>query len=127
MRRVRRTGRQMGGARGGGGATFGRRDRRRRRAHSVVQAGVGLGEEPKAHSYPSRASTQRHRKGTAPRGTRPRDGSAYDPAAMTGVSILGIGMTPLGKFPESSVKDLTQAAVTTALSDAGVELSDIEA
>ena len=46
---------------------------------------------------------------------------------MTDVYIVGVGMTPLGKFPDKSVKDLTRAAVTAALADAGCAMGDIEA
>jgi acetyl-CoA acyltransferase len=46
---------------------------------------------------------------------------------MTDVYIAGIGMTGLGKFTERSVKDLTQEAVSAALSDCGGELTDIDA
>ena len=46
---------------------------------------------------------------------------------MTDIYIVGIGMTPLGKFPDKSVKQLTDDAVSTALSDAGAKLEDIEA
>ena len=46
---------------------------------------------------------------------------------MTDVYIVGVGMTPLGKFPDKSVKDLTRAAVTAALDDAGCAVGDIEA
>ena len=46
---------------------------------------------------------------------------------MTDIYIVGIGMTPLGKFPDKSVKQLTEDAVNTALKDAGAKLEDIEA
>ncbi|MEK9967167.1 MAG: thiolase family protein, partial [Rhodospirillaceae bacterium] len=46
---------------------------------------------------------------------------------MTDIYIVGIGMTPLGKFPDKSVKELTDDAVNTALTDAGAKLEDIEA
>ena len=36
-------------------------------------------------------------------------------------------MTPLGKFPDLSVQDFTRSAVTSALKDAGAEITDIEA
>jgi acetyl-CoA acetyltransferase len=43
------------------------------------------------------------------------------------VYIVGVGSTALGRFPDKSVKDLTREAVTAALTDAGLELGDIEA
>ncbi|MBN7798223.1 thiolase family protein [Parahaliea mediterranea] len=43
------------------------------------------------------------------------------------VYIAGIGMTALGKFPQRSVKQLTQEAVAQALSDAGLAREDIQA
>jgi len=43
------------------------------------------------------------------------------------VFIAGISMTRFGKRPDDSVKSLTAEAVTAALSDAGAEVSDIEA
>ena len=46
---------------------------------------------------------------------------------MTDIYIVGIGMTPLGKFPDKSVKELTNAAVSTALADAGAAMGDVEA
>ena len=46
---------------------------------------------------------------------------------MTDIYIVGIGMPPLGKFPNKSVKELTDDAVNTALKDAGAKLEDIEA
>lgn len=45
---------------------------------------------------------------------------------MTKVYIVGVGMTRMGKFTESSVKSLTQEAVTEALSDAGLKAGDIQ-
>ncbi|MFJ1257833.1 thiolase family protein [Cupriavidus sp. CuC1] len=41
--------------------------------------------------------------------------------------IVGVGMTAFGVRPEASVKDLAREAVTEALSDAGADMSDIEA
>jgi acetyl-CoA acyltransferase len=38
---------------------------------------------------------------------------------MTLIYIVGVGMTPFGKFPEKSVKNLTEEAVSAALADAG--------
>lgn len=46
---------------------------------------------------------------------------------MEDVYIVGLGMTPFGKFPDLSVKDLTERAVVAALDDAGAEISDITA
>ncbi|ALS99875.1 thiolase family protein [Lacimicrobium alkaliphilum] len=46
---------------------------------------------------------------------------------MTGVAIVGAGMTALGKFPEASVKSLTQQAVGEALKDAGLDISSVQA
>lgn len=46
---------------------------------------------------------------------------------MTDIYIIGVGMTPLGKFPDRSVKELTNAAVSEALADAGAAMDDIEA
>ena len=46
---------------------------------------------------------------------------------MTGVSIIGSGMTRFGKFPERSLRDLSEEAVTSALADAGVDASRIDA
>jgi acetyl-CoA acetyltransferase len=43
------------------------------------------------------------------------------------IYIVGVGMTPMGKFVEKSVKDLSAAAVGQALSDAGLQVADIEA
>ena len=43
------------------------------------------------------------------------------------VYIVGVASTPLGRFPDLSVKDLTRAAVTQALADAGARMDDIEA
>jgi len=46
---------------------------------------------------------------------------------MTEVYIVGIGMTGLGKFPDRSVKGLTDEAVSLALKDAETDLTTIEA
>lgn len=43
------------------------------------------------------------------------------------VYIAGVGMTHLGKFVDRSVKDLVRESVTLAMSDAGVELPQIQA
>lgn len=40
--------------------------------------------------------------------------------------IIGVGMTPFGKFPDTSVTDLAGAALAAAVSDAGIELRQIE-
>lgn len=42
------------------------------------------------------------------------------------VYVVGVGMTPFGIHPEVSVKELTRAAVSDALSDAGAQLSDVQ-
>lgn len=47
--------------------------------------------------------------------------------ASSDIYIVGVGMTPFGKFLNRSVKELTREAVTAALSDAGAQVSDIEA
>ena len=47
--------------------------------------------------------------------------------ASSDIYIVGVGMTPFGKFLDRSVKELTREAVTAALSDAGAQVSDIEA
>ena len=46
---------------------------------------------------------------------------------MRAVYIAGIATTRFGKFPALSVKDLTRAAVSAALADAGCALADVEA
>jgi len=46
---------------------------------------------------------------------------------MTDVSIIGSGMTRFGKFPERSLRDLSEEAVTAALADAGVDAARIDA
>ena len=43
------------------------------------------------------------------------------------VYIVGVGSTALGRFPDKSVKELTREAVTSALADAGADMTDIEA
>jgi acetyl-CoA acetyltransferase len=43
------------------------------------------------------------------------------------VYIVGVGSTALGRFPDQSVKQLTYAAVTQALADAGADMADVEA
>jgi len=47
--------------------------------------------------------------------------------ASCDIYIVGVGMTPFGKFLDRSVKELTREAVTAALTDAGAQLTDIEA
>ena len=47
--------------------------------------------------------------------------------ASSDIYIVGVGMTPFGKFLDRSVKELTREAVTAALTDAGAQLTDIEA
>lgn len=42
------------------------------------------------------------------------------------IYVAGVGMTPFGVHPELSVKDLTQAAVSDALVDAGAQLTDVQ-
>lgn len=42
------------------------------------------------------------------------------------IYVVGVGMTPFGKFREKSIKDMTREAVTSALSDAGLEADNIE-
>jgi len=46
---------------------------------------------------------------------------------MNATHVVGIGATALGKFPERSVKDLTRAAVSAALEDAGLAIAQVEA
>ena len=48
-------------------------------------------------------------------------------AASAPVYVAGVGMTPTGKFLERSIKQLTADAVTTALADAGLAVTDIQA
>jgi acetyl-CoA acyltransferase len=43
------------------------------------------------------------------------------------VYVVGVSMTPFGRMLESSIKQLSDAAVTGALADAGVVKSDIQA
>jgi len=42
------------------------------------------------------------------------------------VFIAGVGMTPFGRHPDKSIKDLTRAAVTQALADAGADKSQLQ-
>lgn len=46
---------------------------------------------------------------------------------MEPVYILGVGMTPLGRHPARSVRDLATAAVTEALSNAGIGADEVGA
>ncbi len=46
---------------------------------------------------------------------------------MTDVYVCGVGMTPFGRFPDKSVKQLTEEAVVAVMADAGCEQADIEA
>ena len=43
------------------------------------------------------------------------------------VYLVGVGMTKFGWLPDSSVKDITTAAVSAALADAGIGTEAIEA
>ncbi|SNT32618.1 Acetyl-CoA acetyltransferase [Tardiphaga sp. OK246] len=44
---------------------------------------------------------------------------------MSDIYIVGVGMTPFGKMPESSVKALTNQAVSQALTDANASRQDL--
>jgi acetyl-CoA acetyltransferase len=46
---------------------------------------------------------------------------------MDTVYIVGVGMTPFGKFLDRTIKDLAQAAVRGACTDAGCASSDLQA
>ena len=46
---------------------------------------------------------------------------------MTDVSIVGSGMTRFGKFPDRTLRDLSEEAVSAALTDAGVDADRIDA
>jgi len=46
---------------------------------------------------------------------------------MRSVSVIGIGETRMGRFPERSLRDLIREAGETALNDAGIERSEIQA
>jgi acetyl-CoA acetyltransferase len=46
--------------------------------------------------------------------------------SIENIYVCGVGMTPFGRHAELSLKQLTQAAVTAALSDAGCAVPDIE-
>jgi acetyl-CoA acetyltransferase len=41
-------------------------------------------------------------------------------------AIIGVGMTPFGKFPDKSVRELAQSAITTALGDAGIAPAQVD-
>jgi acetyl-CoA acetyltransferase len=43
------------------------------------------------------------------------------------IYVVGVGMTPLGRFLETDLKSLTAQAASAALTDAGVELHDLQA
>lgn len=46
---------------------------------------------------------------------------------MTKVVVSGVGMSPFGKFLDKSMKDLGRVAVDAALTDAGIEVGDVQA
>src|SRR5438034_10501782 len=46
---------------------------------------------------------------------------------MTRVAITGCGMTRFGKYPQRSLRDLAEEAVSAALRDAGVDAAQIDA
>lgn len=46
---------------------------------------------------------------------------------MSKAQIIGVGMTPFGRHYDSSVKQLTQAAVASALKDAGISPEQVDA
>jgi acetyl-CoA acetyltransferase len=46
---------------------------------------------------------------------------------MRQVAVIGIGMTRFGKFLEKGIKDLVRESVEKAISDAGIQMGDIEA
>ncbi|MGB4137394.1 MAG: thiolase family protein [Microbacterium sp.] len=46
---------------------------------------------------------------------------------MRDTVIRGVGMTPMGRFEETSLKELSAAAINEALVDAGVTMNDIQA
>lgn len=41
--------------------------------------------------------------------------------------IRGVGMTPMGRFEDTSLKDLSAAAINDALDDAGITMNDVQA
>lgn len=45
---------------------------------------------------------------------------------MRKVVVGGVGMTPFGKFPDSTLKSLSEAAVSAALGDAGVTAAEVD-
>ncbi len=46
---------------------------------------------------------------------------------MAEVYVVGVGLHPFGRFPDSTFEDLTRVAVSSALEDAGISFSAIEA
>lgn len=46
---------------------------------------------------------------------------------MRDTVIRGVGMTPMGRFEDTSLKDLSAAAINEALSDAGLTIHDVQA
>lgn len=46
---------------------------------------------------------------------------------MREVAVIGVGMTPFGRFPDKTIFDLSREAVVDALTDAAVDLKDIQA
>ena len=46
---------------------------------------------------------------------------------MSDVFVIGSGMTRFGKFPERSLRDLSEEAVGAALADAGIDADRIDA
>ena len=46
---------------------------------------------------------------------------------MQDVYVIGVGMNRFGKYPDESVRSMAQQVITEALSDAGLEKSDLEA
>lgn len=46
---------------------------------------------------------------------------------MRDTVIRGVGMTPMGRFEDTSLKDLSAAAINSALSDAGLTIHDVQA
>lgn len=46
---------------------------------------------------------------------------------MEEIFVVGVGMTPFGRMPDKSIKAMAKEAVDSAIADAGVDLSAIEA
>ena len=46
---------------------------------------------------------------------------------MSNVFVVGAGMTPVGKFPDRSLRDITERAVSAAFADAAMDASDVDA